>query len=44
MMMEARPKPPPAPREELRKQPEHRLAEQKPAEQAAPRQTPSLTR
>ena len=40
MMMEARPKPPPAPREELRKQPEHRLAEQKPAEQAAPRQTP----
>ena len=40
LMMETRAKPPPAPREEMRKQPEQRLAEQKPAEQAAPRQTP----
>ena len=37
MMMEARPKPPPAPREELAPRPEQRVAEQKPVEQPVPK-------
>jgi hypothetical protein len=37
MMMEARPKPPPAPRAELAPRPEERVVEQKPVEQPVPK-------
>jgi hypothetical protein len=39
MMMEARPKPPPAPRAELAPRPEERVVEQKPVEQIEPKPT-----